>query len=78
IEIIDSAEDETPAAPEIAPPAAQKDEESASPLPFESFFNVNHGGEQTNEKISLIAPDEEEDDALKFRGFFKKKKDKNK
>lgn len=47
-------------------------------LPFESFFNVKHNEGRTNEKISLIPPDDydEEEEDLKFRGFFKKKKDK--
>ncbi|MDE6110922.1 MAG: hypothetical protein K2F65_03280, partial [Eubacterium sp.] len=41
---------------------------------FEKFFGVKPEG-RTNEKISLIPPDdfEEDDDELKFRGFFKKK-----
>ncbi|MDE6124665.1 MAG: DivIVA domain-containing protein [Eubacterium sp.] len=51
--------------------------ENGEELPFETFFNVKQEG-RTNEKISLIPPedyDDEEED-LKFRGFFKKKKDK--
>ena len=48
-------------------------------LPFESFFNVKHGDERTDEKLSLIPPDDyeaddDDDDDLKFRGFFKKRK----
>ncbi len=61
--------------PEMEEPAEKGYNEE---LPFESFFNVKHNEGRTNEKISLIPPedyDEEEED-LKFRGFFKKKKDK--
>ncbi|MDE5996192.1 MAG: hypothetical protein K2G56_04675, partial [Eubacterium sp.] len=56
--------------PEMEQPAEKKEEE----LPFEKFFGVKPEG-RTNEKISLIPPDdfEEDDDELKFRGFFKKK-----
>ncbi len=47
-------------------------------MPFENFFNLEEDSE-TDEKISLIAPEEEEEEEdLKFRGFFRKKKDKNK
>ncbi len=47
-------------------------------LPFESFFNVKAEG-RTSEKISLIPPDdfEEDEEDLKFRGFFKKKNKKH-
>ena len=60
--------------PEMEP---AKEAEHGEELPFETFFNVKQEG-RTNEKISLIPPDdyEEEDEDLKFRGFFKKKKDK--
>ncbi|MDE6413359.1 MAG: hypothetical protein K2K42_05700, partial [Eubacterium sp.] len=56
--------------PEMEQPAEKKEEE----LPFEKFFGVKPEG-RTTEKISLIPPDdfEEDDDELKFRGFFKKK-----
>lgn len=44
-------------------------------LPFESFFNVKAETGRTDEKISLIPPDDEDDgEDLKFRGFFKKKR----
>lgn len=51
--------------------------EDENALPFENFFNVNtndaHG--DRNQVISLVPPeDEEEDDAPKFKGFFKKRK----
>lgn len=59
--------------PEMEQPAetAENNEEE---LPFETFFNVKAEG-RTTEKISLIPPEdfEEDDDELKFRGFFKKK-----
>ena len=45
-------------------------------LPFENYFNVNHKdvhGDK-NEVISLIPPEDDEDDQPKFRGLFKKKK----
>lgn len=59
-------------------PAAEPEKEYNDELPFESFFNVKAEG-RTNEKISLIPPDDfEEEEDLKFRGFFKKKnKNKN-
>ncbi len=46
-------------------------------MPFESFFNVGKTDVNTNETISLTAPDEDEDDdddKSKFKGFFKKRK----
>lgn len=47
-------------------------------LPFESFFNVKTPNARTDEKLSLIPPEDfevdDDDDDLKFRGFFKKKK----
>lgn len=61
--------------PEMEPAAKADDKDE---LPFESFFNVKHGETRTNEKLSLIPPDDfevdDDDDDLKFRGFFKKKK----
>lgn len=63
--------------PEMEHPA-EKAENNENDLPFESFFNVKAEG-RTTEKISLIPPDdfEEDDDELKFRGFFKKKNKKH-
>ncbi|GFI71046.1 hypothetical protein IMSAG250_00233 [Clostridiales bacterium] len=63
--------------PEMEQPA-ENVESSEEELPFETFFNVKAEG-RTNEKISLIPPDdfEEDDDELKFRGFFKKKNKKH-
>ncbi|MDE6722897.1 MAG: DivIVA domain-containing protein [Eubacterium sp.] len=59
--------------PEMEQPA-EKAENNGEELPFETFFNVKAEG-RTTEKISLIPPEdfEEDDDELKFRGFFKKK-----
>lgn len=72
--------DEVPIAEISEEPEMEQIENHDSELPFESFFNVKHSEGRTNEKISLIPPDdyEEEEENLKFRGFFKKKKDKNK
>lgn len=63
--------------PEMEQPA-ERMETGEEELPFETFFNVKAEG-RTNEKISLIPPDdfEEDDDELKFRGFFKKKNKKH-
>ena len=65
-EITDDGEDET----------SLFDDETQ--LPFENYFNVKREdvhGDRT-QTISLTAPeeDEDEDDAPKFKGFFKKKK----
>ena len=59
--------------PEMEQPE-EKEENNGEELPFETFFNVKSEG-RTTEKISLIPPEdfEEDDDELKFRGFFKKK-----
>lgn len=46
-------------------------------MPFESYFNINkEDPHNTDETISLIPPDDEDEDegASKFKGFFKKKK----
>lgn len=45
-------------------------------MPFENYFNVNKEDPHiTNETISLLPPDEDdEDDTAKFKGFFRKKK----
>ena len=49
--------------------------EFESSMPFENYFHIKKENERTNETISLISPEEEEeDDSPKFKGFFKKKK----
>lgn len=74
-------EDDEPADVHSAVAAFSQDnsapEEKQEHLPFEDFFHVKPEGQyRTNEKISLIPPDEEddEDEGSKFKGFFKKKK----
>lgn len=64
--------------PEMEPAVPEQEKGYNEELPFESFFNVKAEG-RTNEKISLIPPDdfEEEEEDLKFRGFFKKKNKKH-
>lgn len=59
-------------------PAGEPEKGYNEELPFESFFNVKAEG-RTTEKISLIPPDDydEDEDDLKFRGFFKKKNKKH-
>lgn len=62
---------------EEAPDNKSLFEEDSSRLPFETYFNVSKDDAHLDrsQTISLIPPDEEdEDDAPKFRGFFKKKK----
>lgn len=87
VKLTDEADDE-PADPMEAVAAfsktnnetAEEKEESLfdadAELPFESFFKVNtndaHGDK--NQVISLVPPEDEEDDQPRFRGFFKKKK----
>lgn len=62
---------EEPEMEEAPKPAAEE-------YAFESFFNVKQTEGRSTEKISLIPPDdfEEDDDDLKFKGFFKRRKDK--
>ncbi|MDD6727754.1 MAG: DivIVA domain-containing protein [Eubacteriales bacterium] len=57
-------------------PVIEDEPEFESEMPFESYFNVNREDpHNTNETISLIPPDDDEDDEpTKFKGFFKKKK----
>lgn len=45
-------------------------------LPFESYFNVKREDvhNDKSQTISLIPPEDDEDDESKFKGFFKKKK----
>ena len=60
--------------PEMEQPEKEEEEQH---LPFEDFFHVKPEGVRTSEKISLIPPDEDEDDedgGVKFKGFFKKKR----
>ena len=44
--------------------------------PFESYFNVKNDDAHydRSQTISLVPPEDEEDDSPKFKGFFKKKK----
>lgn len=57
-------------------PVIEDEPEFESAQPFETFFNVDKSGVNTDETISLVAPDEDEDEDNrgKFKGFFKKKK----
>lgn len=57
-------------------PVIEDEPEFESAQPFETFFNVDKSGVNTDETISLVAPDEDddEDNRGKFKGFFKKKK----
>ncbi|MDE5964560.1 MAG: hypothetical protein K2G65_04050, partial [Eubacterium sp.] len=57
-------------------PVIEDEPEFESSQPFETFFNVDKSGVNSDETISLVAPDEDddEDDRGKFKGFFKKKK----
>ena len=51
------------------------DEEEKS-QPFESYFNIssNDAHYDRNQTISLVPPEDEEDEGPRFKGFFKKKK----
>lgn len=70
-----------PYIPEINEDAQMEDEgslfddDNASQLPFESYFNVKKEDAHSDrsQTISLIPP-EDDDDEPKFKGFFKKKK----
>lgn len=56
-------------------PVIEDEPEFESAMPFENYFNVKKENERTNETISLIPPDDdEEDEGSRFKGFFKKKK----
>lgn len=57
-------------------PVIDEEPEFENAMPFESFFNVDKLSANTNETISLTAPeeDEDDDDSSKFKGFFKKRK----
>ena len=56
-------------------PVIEDEPEFESSQPFETFFNVDKASVNTDETISLVAPDEDdEDERGKFKGFFKKKK----
>ena len=57
-------------------PVIEDEPEFESEMPFENFFNVNKGHENIDETISLIPPEDDEDDNenSRFKGFFKKKK----
>lgn len=68
------------AVPEISEDADMEDEDSlfdeGDQLPFENYFNVNRTDVHNDktQTISLIPPEDDEDDEPKFKGFFKKKK----
>lgn len=57
-------------------PVIEDEPEFESAMPFENYFNVKKENERTNETISLIPPDDDEegDEGSRFKGFFKKKK----
>lgn len=56
-------------------PVIEDESDMEGSMPFESFFNIKKETERTNETISLIPPDDEDEgDGSKFKGFFKKKK----
>ncbi|MCM1284825.1 MAG: DivIVA domain-containing protein [Acetobacter sp.] len=58
-------------------PEISDEPEFESAMPFENFFNVDKEAGNTDEIISLIPPEydeDEDDDNGKFKGFFKKKK----
>lgn len=71
---------EKSAVPEISEDADMEDEESlfdeSEQLPFENYFNVNREDvhNDKSQTISLIPPEDDEDEEPKFKGFFKKKK----
>ncbi|MBR2100880.1 MAG: DivIVA domain-containing protein [Eubacterium sp.] len=68
--------------PEIEEEAEMEGEEDKSLFddegsqPFESYFNVNSSDAHydRSQTISLVPPEDDEDDQPKFKGFFKKKK----
>ena len=66
--------------PEINDEPEMDDQESLfdndDQLPFESYFNVKREDvhNDKSQTISLIPPEDNEDDEPKFKGFFKKKK----
>jgi uncharacterized protein YbjQ (UPF0145 family) len=56
-------------------PVISEEAELETPMPFENYFNVDKVDTNTDETISLKAPDEDdESDNSKFKGFFRKKK----
>lgn len=56
-------------------PVIDEEPEFDEVMPFENFFNVDKHPIDTDETISLTAPEEdEEEDTSKFKGFFKKRK----
>ena len=71
---------EKTAVPEISEDTDMEDEESlfddGEQLPFENYFNVNREDVHNDktQTISLIPPEDDEDEEPKFKGFFKKKK----
>ena len=70
-----TADEITPVDDAVASIPVIEDEPEFESSPFETFFNVDKTSVNTDETISLVAPDEDdEDDRGKFKGFFKKKK----
>ena len=71
---------EKTAVPEISEDTDMENEESlfddGEQLPFENYFNVNREDVHNDktQTISLIPPEDDEDEEPKFKGFFKKKK----
>lgn len=57
-------------------PVIEDEPEFESTMPFEEYFKVDRSVENTDETLSLIPPDDEDEDdgSTKFKGFFKKKK----
>lgn len=57
-------------------PVIDDEPEFESAMPFESYFDTNKGHQGTDEAISLIPPDDDDEDEgnSKFKGFFRKKK----
>lgn len=57
-------------------PVIEDEPEFESTMPFEEYFKVDRSVENTDETLSLIPPDDEDenDGSTKFKGFFKKKK----
>ena len=51
-------------------------EDENAKRPFESYFNINNNDAHydRSQTISLVPPEDEDDDQPKFKGFFKKKK----
>ncbi len=68
--------DEEPEMEKVEPAEDSLFEQEGEAMPFENYFNVKKEDVRTDETISLIPPEEEdeEEDLSRFKGFFKKKK----